>query len=129
MKTRYISPHMQRKKYKTFVLAASAFVLEAKTAKIASALDKKFVLKSNEGILYLLYKRSTLYYVGKSSQQGWRRMLIHRKNRHKNKWDRFLILKVKRKYLTTLESLVIDLARPSGNKAFTAIAVRRQLIE
>ena len=124
MLTRNLSPHMMKKKYKTFVLRSSGLKKVSQIESSEELLDRHFCSSSSQGILYFLYSKDRLYYVGKASQQGWRRVFQHQKNRHKNQWNKFVILCVKKKYLTTLESLLIAVANPPGNKTIPKVPTR-----
>jgi hypothetical protein len=65
--------------------------------------------------LYVLYKRSRLYYIGLTNNLFWR-LHHHTRNKHKGKWDRFAIFRVDRvRYLKDIESLLLQVARPPGN--------------
>lgn len=69
----------------------------------------------NAGI-YALYKRDRLYYVGLATGLSWR-LRSHKRNRHGNAWDRFSIyLTMKDQHLREIESLILQIARPKGNK-------------
>lgn len=125
MITRDLSSHMVRKRYKTFLIRSSGLKNRADLDKFRDSFDKDFCASSSVGILYILYSRKKLYYIGKASQQGWQRMLQHQKNHHKKKWNEFLLLCVKKRYLTTLESLLIAVANPPGNKARTRVPVKK----
>lgn len=65
--------------------------------------------------LYVLYKRTSLYYIGLANNLYWR-LYSHTKDKHKNKWDRFAIFRVDRvRYLKDIESLLLRVADPPGN--------------
>jgi hypothetical protein len=66
--------------------------------------------------IYALYKGSEPYYIGLASDLGGR-IKSHMKDRHARKWDRFNVYIVRRKtYMKDLESLVLHLAQPKGNR-------------
>lgn len=66
--------------------------------------------------VYALYKRGKLYYVGLASDLR-RRLKRHLKDRHRGLWDRFSIyLTVGDSHLGELESLLLRIIRPAGNK-------------
>lgn len=115
MKTKLLSAHMIRKKYKTLINFSSGKIDQSEFPLKVDFLDGHLDFK-NDGILYLLYKNDTLYYIGKSSQQGCKRVLQHKKTRHAEEWNNIYILSVKKKYLTVLENLMISVACPPGNR-------------
>jgi hypothetical protein len=69
----------------------------------------------NAGI-YALYKKRRLYYVGLASGLS-SRLKHHVKDRHSQSWDRFSIyLTIKDQHLKEIESLLLQIAKPPGNK-------------
>lgn len=77
-------------------------------------LIKSFV-KGRHGI-YALYKKDKLYYVGLASNLR-NRLKHHLRDRHALRWDRFSVyLTIKDAHLKELESLVLKIASPSGNR-------------
>ena len=75
---------------------------------------KKFIGR-NAGI-YALYKEDRLYYVGLATGLSGR-LKSHKKNRHGKSWDRFsLYLTIKDQHLREIEGLILQIARPKGNK-------------
>lgn len=69
----------------------------------------------NAGV-YALYRKNRLYYVGLATKLNWR-LKAHSKNRHGGSWDRFSIyLTIKDQHLREIESLLLQIAKPSGNK-------------
>ena len=72
------------------------------------------LIGSNQGI-YALYKRDRLQYVGLASSLA-NRLKVHLRDRHKNSWDHFSIyFTIKDSHIKELESLLLRIARPSGN--------------
>lgn len=66
--------------------------------------------------VYALYRRDKLYYVGLASNLR-NRLKHHLKDRHRDRRDRFSVyLTIDDKHLKELESLVIRIAQPGGNK-------------
>ena len=66
--------------------------------------------------VYALYKGERLYYVGLASNLR-SRIKIHLGDRHTDRWDRFSLYMVRSaSHLRELESLVIRIANPAGNK-------------
>lgn len=75
----------------------------------------KNYVKGRHGI-YALYKKDKLYYVGLASNLR-NRPKHHLRDRHAHTWDRFSVyLTIKDEHLKELESLVLRIASPSGNK-------------
>jgi hypothetical protein len=78
---------------------------------------REFLGKGRTGI-YVLRKNRDVFYVGlASSLRG--RLPYHLKDRLKAKWDEFdlyVLYKKKTKYLKEVETLLIRIARPVGNK-------------
>lgn len=66
--------------------------------------------------VYALYRRDKLYYVGLTiNLRG--RLNSHLKDRHRGLWDRFSIyLTIEDRHLRELESLVVRIAKPKGNR-------------
>ncbi|MBX3405106.1 MAG: GIY-YIG nuclease family protein [Phycisphaeraceae bacterium] len=66
--------------------------------------------------VYALYNRDKLYYVGLATNLRGR-LGSHLKDRHKGLWDRFSVyLTVNHGHIKELESLVIRIAQPKGNR-------------
>lgn len=77
---------------------------------------REFIGHQRSGI-YVLRKSRKIYYVGLASSLR-ARLPDHLKDHHKRKWDEFdlyIIRKDKVKYLKELETLLIRVAKPSGN--------------
>lgn len=63
-----------------------------------------------------MYRKGKLYYVGLAGNLR-SRLKQHLKNRHGNSWDRFSIyLTIGDSHLRELESLLLRIVRPAGNK-------------
>lgn len=84
------------------------------------------VLEQNERIVrqyvrhrqgvYALYRRSKIYYVGLASNLR-SRLAHHLKDRHHDSWDRFSVyLTIGDSHLRELESLILRIVKPPGNK-------------
>ena len=72
-------------------------------------------VKGRHGI-YALYRNGHLYYVGLASDLR-RRLKHHLHDRHAQTWDRFSVyLTVDDRHLRDLESLVLKIASPTGNR-------------
>jgi hypothetical protein len=66
--------------------------------------------------VYALYKRGKLYYVGLATNLRGR-LKQHLRDRHRGLWDRFSVyLTIDDRHLRELESLVMRIAQPKGNK-------------
>lgn len=66
--------------------------------------------------IYALYRRGKLYYAGLASDLQWR-LKNHLRDRHKDHWDTFSVyLTIGDKHLRELESLVLRIMQPPGNK-------------
>ena len=73
------------------------------------------LMKGHSGI-YLLYKRKTLHYVGLASKNLLGRLNDHQRDKHKGKWDRFVVYRIKSiRYLKDIETLLIGVLNPPGN--------------
>jgi RAMA domain-containing protein len=66
--------------------------------------------------IYVLYKHDKLYYVGLAGNLMGR-VNGHLKDRHRGAWDRFSVyLTSNEAHIKPLESLLLRIARPSGNR-------------
>ena len=73
------------------------------------------LVKQGQGV-YALYRRDKLYYIGLASDLE-RRIKWHLKDKHKGKWDRFNLYMIKKTdHIREVESLLIRIADPEGNK-------------
>ena len=73
------------------------------------------MIRGRAGV-YALYRRRKLYYVGLASNL-MRRLKTHLKDRHHGVWDRFSVyLTVHDEHVKELESLILRIVNPSGNK-------------
>jgi hypothetical protein len=69
----------------------------------------------NEPGIYVLYNRRRFYYVG-LAENLFSRLLQHRKNKHKDKWDSYSVyLTPKEGSNKELESLILRIFSPNGN--------------
>ena len=74
----------------------------------------KDIMKGYSGV-YAPYRRNNLYYIGLTRNLHGR-IRRHREDRHANKWDSFIIFRIKRvDYLKDVETLLIRIADPPGN--------------
>lgn len=72
-------------------------------------------VRNRHGV-YALYRRSKLYYVGLASNLRTR-LGHHLKDRHADSWDRFSVyLTIGDSHLRELESLLLRIVKPKGNK-------------
>lgn len=66
--------------------------------------------------IYALYRGDRLYYVGLASNLR-SRLKGHLRDRHRNLWDRFSVyLTIGNDYIKELESLILRISKPIGNK-------------
>lgn len=72
-------------------------------------------VRHRQGV-YALYRRGKLYYVGLASNLR-SRLAHHLKDRHGESWDRFSVyLTIGDSHLRELESLLLRIVKPPGNK-------------
>jgi hypothetical protein len=75
----------------------------------------KLVIGRKSGV-YVLSKSGKPYYIGLASELP-SRLNYHLKGRHAGEWDRFNFYAIRRrKYLRDLESILIRVAKPEGNR-------------
>lgn len=73
------------------------------------------MIRRKSGV-YALYKQDKLYYVGLASNLMGR-VNGHLKDRHRGAWDRFSVyLTTDQAHIKPLESLLLRIAKPSGNR-------------
>jgi len=66
--------------------------------------------------VYALYRRQKLYYIGLASDLK-RRIKWHLNDKHKGKWDRFSLYIIRKTdHIREVESVVVRIAEPRGNK-------------
>lgn len=83
-------------------------------------------VRRKEGI-YVLFKRGKLYYVGLASNLNFR-LKQHLKNRHKDLWDSFSVyLTIHSEHMRELESLLLRITDPLGNKQMGKFAKSENL--
>ena len=92
-----------------------------KLEKISKDIFKKYpeelsdLIGSSHGV-YALYDENELYYVGRASDLK-RRIRQHLKDRHYAQWTHFsLFLTNKSAYINDIESVIISISNPKGNK-------------
>lgn len=72
-------------------------------------------VRNRQGV-YALYRRDKLYYVGLASNLRMR-LAHHLRDRHYDSWDRFSVyLTIGDSHLRELESLILRIVKPKGNK-------------
>lgn len=72
-------------------------------------------VRRRQGV-YVLYRRGKLYYIGLAGNLR-SRLAHHLKDRHRDSWDRFSVyLTIGDSHLKELESLILRIAKPVGNK-------------
>ena len=75
----------------------------------------KEMIRGQSGI-YALYSKGQLYYVGLASNLMGR-LNTHLKDRHKGAWDRFSVyLTPTSDHIKELESMILRIAKPKGNR-------------
>lgn len=75
----------------------------------------KEYVKGRHGV-YALYRNGNLYYVGLASNLR-NRLKAHLKDRHAQTWDSFSVyLTIKDSHLHELETLILKIASPKGNR-------------
>ena len=75
----------------------------------------KAVIGKKRGV-YVLSKHGEPYYIGLAKKLP-SRLKHHLKDRHAKKWDRFNFYAIRSsKYIKDLESILIRVARPNGNR-------------
>lgn len=73
------------------------------------------LIKGNQGI-YALFKKDRLYYVGLASNLKGR-IKAHIRDRHHHKWTHFSLYIIRKEdHIREIESLVLRVAYPKGNK-------------
>lgn len=73
------------------------------------------LIRRRSGV-YALYKQDRLYYIGLASNLMGR-VNGHLKDRHRGAWDRFSVyLTTERAHIKPLESLLLRIAKPAGNR-------------
>jgi excinuclease UvrABC nuclease subunit len=76
---------------------------------------KEFI-RGKAGV-YALYKEQKIYYVGLASNL-MNRLKVHLTDRHKGLWDRFSVyLAAHDEHMKELESLLLKIYKPEGNRA------------
>lgn len=100
--------------------------------RIASSAFDKYPKQVTELIgkqqgVYALYKGDRLYYVGLASNLR-NRIKYHLKDRHAGKWDRFSLYLVRKvDHIKELESLILRIADPKGNKTAGKLTLAKNL--
>ena len=73
------------------------------------------IMRGYAGI-YALYRGKKLYYTG-LTRNLLSRIKWHQRDRHAGRWDHFVIFRIHRvRYLKDIETLVLNLAEPPGNR-------------
>jgi hypothetical protein len=74
------------------------------------------MIRGRHGV-YVLYKGGRLYYVGLATNL-MHRINSHLRDRHRKKWDRFSVyLTTRSEHIKELESLLLRILSPDGNRA------------
>jgi len=105
-----------------FLEHASSEVLEAHGSHLRELVGR------SHGV-YSLYKRDRLYYVGLASNLRGR-LDQHLRDQHKGLWDNFSVyLTLDSRFMKELESLVLRIAEPKGNKQRGKFAKAQSLLK
>lgn len=84
------------------------------------------LIKKGQGV-YALYRRNKLYYIGLAGDLRGR-VKWHLKDRHKGKWDRFSLYMIRKTdHIREVESLLVRIADPDGNKQRGKLKVSKNL--
>lgn len=87
------------------------------------------VLAGNSGI-YVLYKNDKIYYIGLAKDLRGRIIGHFDRSRHKGKWDKFSVYIIKKvDYLKDLETLLLKITNPTGNKISGNVPKEARLTE
>jgi hypothetical protein len=108
---------MSKKKPKRRARPIVAGFLEKVSAKIFDKYQKEItdMTKGHQG-LYALYRKNKLYYLGLASNLK-NRIRHHLKDRHQGKWTHFSLYIIRKSdHIKELESLVLRISYPEGNK-------------
>lgn len=82
----------------------------------------------NRNGIYALYRRGKLYYVGLASNLR-ARLNSHLRDRHAGSWDRFAVyLTADDRHMKELESLILRIVRPPGNRVVGKFARSENLL-
>jgi hypothetical protein len=85
------------------------------------------MIRGRTGV-YALYYRKKLYYVGLASNMMGR-LKTHLKDRHNGEWDRFSVyLTADSKHIKELESLLLRISKPEGNRQTGNFAGAKNLL-
>jgi len=91
------------------------------------AIIRQYIKKRNG--VYALYKGDKLYYVGLATNLRTR-LKQHLRDRHKQAWDRFSVyLTIIDGHLREMESLIVRIVRPTGNKQIGGFAKCENLVK
>lgn len=67
--------------------------------------------------IYALYRDDKLYYVGLAKSSFWRLWGHFKRDHHAGKWNNFSVFRFKKvRYLKDLETLILHISKPKGNK-------------
>lgn len=113
-----------RKSITGSILQQATMLLPAKLLiDYADVIDKEINKKSG---IYALYNNKELYYVGLTRNLK-KRLNRHLQNRHAGKWNKFRIFLIKIKHLRDVESIILTISIPRGNKKGGILPKRGEL--
>lgn len=78
------------------------------------------IMKDWSGI-YVLYKDDKIYYIGKATSGFWRLWNHFKRSKHSGKWNKFSIFRFRTKNLIDIETLLLRISKPKGNKSIPRI--------
>ncbi len=87
--------------------------------------EMKDIMRHQSGI-YALYNNNKLFYVGRT-QNLRARIKHHMRGKFATKWNKFRIFLIDNKHLPDVETIVITIAEPEGNKKIGLSHKRGQL--
>lgn len=84
-------------------------------------------IRNRQGV-YALYRKGKLYYIGLAGNLR-SRLTAHLRDRHKESWDRFSVyLTIGVDHMKELESLILRVVKPAGNKVKGKFAKSESLL-
>ena len=109
------------KRKSSFLIKGSLEKIPAEVIEDASFRKKLRQIMMGWSGVYVLYKDDDVYYIGKASSSFWRLWRHFRRDRHVGKWNKFSVFRFKIGNLTALETLLLHISKPKGNKSIPRI--------